>query len=62
LPAESQTEYQKANVAEWAKEMAACALKKQERVDALKMLDDLGGVTEFTDHKDKWDFNDDTPF
>jgi hypothetical protein len=60
LPIEQQSEYQKANVKRWAEEMAAYHLMRSRKVEAIKLLDGLGGVSKFTDHKDNWD--EDEPF
>ena len=56
-----QSEYVKEHLDEWNKEMANHALKQEQRGEALRALDDLGGFSKTTDHKESWD-SDDTPF
>lgn len=60
LTQEKQSEYQRAHVKEWAEEMAAWTLAKHHRSEAVRLLDDLGGTSTYTDHKASWD--DDEPF
>jgi len=60
--AQEQNEYEKNHLEEWREEFEKFSARKELRETAVKLLDDLGGVTVHTDHKDKWDFGDDTPF
>lgn len=61
LPAETQSEYQKQHLEEWASEMTTWAEKKRRRAEAVAAFDDLGGVSKYTDHKEKWD-DEDAPY
>lgn len=62
--AAERSNYEKEHVQEWADRMAAFHLHQSRRVEAIRMLDTLGGNLQFRDAKQKWenDFNDDTPF
>jgi len=61
-PKSDQSEYEKNHLEEWREEYQTFTARQAIREQAVKFLDDLGGATVHTDHKDKWDFGDDTPF
>lgn len=59
--AEQQSEWEKQNLEEWSATVSAYHTLKAQRSEALRLLDDLGGVSQYTDHKEKWE-DDDPPF
>ena len=61
-PVSEQNEYEKNHLEEWQEEYKTFCIRKELREKAIGLLDDLGGATVYTDHKEKWDFGDDTPF
>lgn len=57
---EQLSEWEKQNLQVWKEEISTFHVRTAQRSEALRLLDDLGGVSQYTDHKEKWEDDDPT--
>lgn len=61
-PEGERTEWQKNHSQEWAERMANYHARVAQQSQALRLLDEIGGKSEYRDAKAEWENEDDTPF
>jgi hypothetical protein len=61
-PEEDRSAYEKEHLQEWAETVGKFKGRQDRRERALRLLDELGGASEFRDAKETWGDPDDSPF